>query len=363
MELKPNPYYRPPNKHDEVPQRLGDVKATPEYLNDQNPEDSTLELRWAFRKLFEKKIKRALVRADASAAKKRQQADTVVSETRKLKKQAKSNSGRGERLEVGHGRDLAAPQVPPPGSEPKLDMAPAVWLRRCEQAGEREDAAGTSGSQEDTAASRPTTEPPESSSEVSHHQPEVSGLPTKEVDGADADSPTGELTERSSLWEGTAPAALPKPIQELRYRETCDELCSATNYEIGQLRGDVGTPKDSLFTYEEAVHHRHGKRGLTVYVGKDIIPVEGDRLTEMSERNLKKLRKQVDEAELSELPRGLLPGGWDALGRPWAPMDCPAERVPQIPSIRGCSRITIAVLVSFPPEPFYFANLSHLDSH
>ncbi len=42
-------------------------------------------------------------------------------------------------------------------------------------------------------------------------------------------------------------------------------------------------------------------------------------------------------------------------------MDCPAERVPQIPSVRGCLRVTIAVLVSFPLEPFYFANLAHLD--
>ncbi len=57
MELKPNPHYQPPNKHDEVPQRLSNVKAPPVYLLGQNPEDSALELRWAFRKLFGNKIK------------------------------------------------------------------------------------------------------------------------------------------------------------------------------------------------------------------------------------------------------------------------------------------------------------------
>ncbi len=45
MELKPNPYYRPPNRHDEVPQRLSDVKALPVYLCGQNPEYIALKLR------------------------------------------------------------------------------------------------------------------------------------------------------------------------------------------------------------------------------------------------------------------------------------------------------------------------------
>ncbi len=52
LELQPNPYYRPPNMHDEVPQRLGDVKATPETLGCRNPEDNTLKLWWIFRRLF-----------------------------------------------------------------------------------------------------------------------------------------------------------------------------------------------------------------------------------------------------------------------------------------------------------------------
>ncbi len=58
---------------------------------------------------------------------------------------------------------------------------------------------------------------------------------------------------------------------------------------------------------------------------------------------------------------GVIPGGWDALGRPWALIDCPAEKVPWIPSAHGTSRVTIGTLVSFPPEPFFFVNLAHLD--
>ena len=42
-------------------------------------------------------------------------------------------------------------------------------------------------------------------------------------------------------------------------------------------------------------------------------------------------------------------------------MDCPAEQVPQITSAHGHSRVTVAVLVSFPPEPLYFPNVDLMD--
>ncbi len=69
----------------------------------------------------------------------------------------------------------------------------------------------------------------------------------------------------------------------------------------------------------------------------------------------------MEESKLLLLPQGILPGGWDALGRPWALMDCPAEQVPQIPSAHGQPRVTVAVLVSFPPEPLYFPDKEHMD--
>ncbi len=42
-------------------------------------------------------------------------------------------------------------------------------------------------------------------------------------------------------------------------------------------------------------------------------------------------------------------------------MDCPAEQVPQIPSAHNQPRVTVAVLVSFPPEPLYFPSREHMD--
>ncbi len=51
------------------------------------------------------------------------------------------------------------------------------------------------------------------------------------------------------------------------------------------------------------------------------------------------------------------------MGRPgtWALLDCPAEKVPRIPSAHRASTVTAAALVSFPPEPFFFVNQVHLD--
>ncbi len=94
-----------------------------------------------------------------------------------------------------------------------------------------------------------------------------------------------------------------------------DQLGSATDMETGQLRGNVGTPGDPLFTYEEAVHRRGMEQDLLLCVGPDIIPSEGEEFPKKkSERTLKKLRKQAIEAQLPELPTGVLPGGWDAFG-------------------------------------------------
>ena len=52
IELRPNPFYRPPNRHNEVPQRLSSVQAPPEDLYCWTLEDCVLKLRWIFRRLL-----------------------------------------------------------------------------------------------------------------------------------------------------------------------------------------------------------------------------------------------------------------------------------------------------------------------
>ncbi len=100
---------------------------------------------------------------------------------------------------------------------------------------------------------------------------------------------------------------------------------------------------------------------MTLYVGEDIKQQEGDALVNSSVPKLKRLRLTVKESKLPLLPQGVLPGGWDTLGCPWALMDCPADQVPQIPSAHDHFRVTVAVLLSFPPDLLYFPDMAHMD--
>ncbi len=85
---------------------------------------------------------------------------------------------------------------------------------------------------------------------------------------------------------------------------------------MGQLQGEVGTPENPRFTYEEAVHNRRSGRGLTLYVGEDTVQPESDELVKRSGPKLKQLRLTVEESKLPLLPQGVLPGGWTSLDDP-----------------------------------------------
>ncbi len=177
----------------------------------------------------------------------------------------------------------------------------------------------------------------------------------------DADPLRDGPIDRRLTWKEPTQLALTQPTNRPRDQPTWDSLCVATDFGTGQIQGEVGTPENPRFTYEEAVHNQRSGKGMTLYTGEDIVQLEGDELIQRSGPKLKKLRLAVEESELPLLPQGVLPGGWDALRRPWALMDCPAAQVPQIPSAHSHSRLTVAIMVSFPPEPLYFPNLAHMD--
>ncbi len=164
--------------------------------------------------------------------------------------------------------------------------------------------------------------------------------------------------DRRLTWKEPTQLVLTQPTSLPRDQATWDDICVATHFGTGQLQGDVGTSENPRFTYEEAIHNPRSGRNMTMHTGEDIVQLGSEELLNLSGPKLKRLRF---EATLPLLPQGVLPGGWDALGRPWAPMDCPADQVPQIPSAHDHSRVTVAVLVSFPPEPLYFPDLAHMD--
>ena len=62
---------------------------------------------------------------------------------------------------------------------------------------------------------------------------------------------------------------------------------------------------------------------MILHAGVDIVQLESEELLNQLGPKLKKLRLAIEEATLPLLPQGVLPGSWDALGRPCALMDCP----------------------------------------
>ncbi len=97
-------------------------------------------------------------------------------------------------------------------------------------------------------------------------------------------------------WKEPTSVLQTQPVNRPRDQSTWDELCVATDFEIGQLQGEVGTPRNPRFTYEEGIHNRRTGKVMTLQVGKDIVSEEGDKLLHSSGPSLKKLRKAVEVA-------------------------------------------------------------------
>ncbi len=167
--------------------------------------------------------------------------------------------------------------------------------------------------------------------------------------------------EQRLAWEEPNPLAHAEPTKRARDATTWAEVCPATDFETGQLLGRVGTPEEPLFTYEQAINHRKGWDNLHLVVGKEIPTEERDNLSQAQIAKLKKHQNTVEGHKLPRLPRGVVPQGWDGWGRPWALIDCPSSKVPQVTSNQGSDRVTVAALVNFPPEPFYVPNATALD--
>ena len=327
-----------------------------------------LKLRWIFRRLFGKRVEEALIKGIEAAAKKRHRTSTLVADVINPEKRAKSDPGR-DREEKGPIRDLtpARPRDSSASCEPQLRMSTAVRLERFQPLGRDGEMSGVVEGQEgiprsDTASPVPPAKAPGLTKKTKSQAAKKSGTSAQKT--APIEARPSSKTKRQRLNPPNSRASNTKFGSALHplSRTEWEQLCKATDMDTGQLKGNVGTPDDPLFTYEEAVHQRGTDRDLLLRVGPDIISAEEDEFPKKrSEGDLKRIRQQADEVQLPKLPTGVLPGGWDALGRPWALIDCPAEKVPQIPSAHGTSRVTVAALVSFPPEPFFLVRLGHLD--
>ncbi len=241
---------------------------------------------------------------------------------------------------------------------PKIQLK----LKRCQQPGTGNKKPKTTTSPHKAGRHRRPSTASTGPQDGSGRQPRVSSQGEVRVTVPNETDPfrDGPIHKRL-MWKEPSPLVLTQPTAQPRDRAAWNSLCVATDFETGQLQREVGTPENPGFTYEEATHNRQSGQAMTLHVGEDIVQETGEELIRRSGPKLKQLTTDVEESRLPLLPQGMLPGGWDALGRPWALMDCPTEQVPQISSAHDQPRVTVAVLVSFPPEPLYFPNRKHLE--
>ncbi len=343
--------------------------APPVYCYSGNPGDNVRNICWAYWRIFEKKIRQALERPATADNKKRRRSDASLTRPDGAKKRHKSSSSQGgsrHRRESGKtsvssssSRSSYRNPRPGPSKMPKIQLR----IKRCQQPGAGNKTAKTSTSPLKAGRHRRPSTTSSGPNDGSGRQPRVSSQGEVRVIVSNNTDPLRDgPIDRRLTWKEPSQLVLTQPTARPRDQATWDNLCVATDFETGQLQGEVGTPENPWFTYEEAAHNWRSGRGLTLYAGKDIVQQGGDELISRSGPKLKQLWLDVEESKLPLLPQGILPRGWDApLGCPWALMDCPADQVPQIPSAHGQPRVMVAVLVSFPPEPLYFPDMAHMD--
>ncbi len=322
---------------------------------------------WAYRRIFEKKVRQALERPATADSKKRQGSDASITRPDGCRKRHRSGSSQGgsqRRSESGgtcvssnSSRSTYRDPRPGPSKMPKVQLK----IKHCRQPGVGNKTAKTSTYSRKAGRHRRPSTASSGPSDGSGRQPRVSGQgEVWVIVPNDTDPLRDGPIDRKLTWKepsqlvltahcsASGPAHMGQPMRGHRLR----------NGATTRGGGDSGEPPVYL---RGGCPHPRRRRDLTLYVLEDIVQQDGDELVNRSGPKLKRLRQTVEESKLPLLPQGVLPGGWDALGRPWALMDCPADQVPQIPSAHGHSRVTVAILVSFPPEPLYFPDMAHMD--
>ena len=141
MAIKPNPYYKPPGPQDEVPQWMARIIAPPVYRYSGNPGDKVMNLRWAYRRIFEKKVRQALERPVSTSSKKRRRSNASLTHPDGAKKRQKSGSSQegsrwrresgGTSASSSSSRSIYHNPRPGPSKMPKIQLK----IKRCQQPG------------------------------------------------------------------------------------------------------------------------------------------------------------------------------------------------------------------------------------
>ncbi len=316
-----------------------------------------LNIHWGFRKIFKMKVREAMEQHTRERKEvHRVRRDSLSGQPKKKTKLDLEPRGRSHTSEDGRASTSSKSSKRSGASKTKKTLQVRIGKRSQTLVSQKNPSPCKTGRRrrESTSSSAPSDRSGRHSTLSTQGEVRVT-VPNEQ------DSLCAGPAEQRLAWEEPDPLVRAEPTKRARDATAWAEVCPATDFETGQLVGRVGTPEEPLFTYEQAVHHRRGRDDFQLIVGRDIPTEEKDSLSTATIDKLRHLQAAVESHKLPKLPRGVVPRGWDGWGRPWALIDCPADKVPQISSNQGGDRVTLAALVNFPPEPFYVPNVTALD--
>ncbi len=356
LSVKPNPFFKPPSSVHGVPRRQAEVMAPPKYRASTGSRLGVLNIRWSYRKIFQTKLLEPLAQHQKSIERKRACRDSLSERTPKRAKLDLEHRRRSNPSEDGRSSTSSKSSKRSGASKTKKTLKVKLGKRCQTVVSQKAPSPRKAGRhcRESTSSSATSDRSGRRANLASQGEVRIT-VPNEQ------DSMRAGPTEQRLAWEEPDPLVRSEPTRCARDAAAWAEVCPATDFETGQLIGRVGTPEDPLFTYEQAVHHRRGRENLLLVVGAAIPTKERDRLSEATISELSKRQTDVEAHRLPTLPRGVVPRGWNGWGRPWALIDCPADKVPQVASNQGCERVTVAALVDFLPEPFYVPSATSLD--
>ena len=175
---------------------------------------------------------------------------------------------KGAAREVTH----ALPRVSSTTGEPQLQMSTAVRLERFRPLEKDEDMSGVIEGQGGippprTASPTLPTKSPGSTKKAKSQMPKKSGASAPETVPREMGPSSKVKRQRPNPPNEGAFDTKFGSTRHPQSRTIWERLCKATDMDTGQLKGSVGTPDNSLLTYEEAMRQRDTDRDLLLWVG------------------------------------------------------------------------------------------------
>ncbi len=243
LSVKPNPFFKPPTSVFGIPRRTARVVAPPKCLPNAGTGLNILNLRWTFRKIFERKVRAALAQRHAEGEKKRARRDSVTDRVGKRRK-LDTDSRRCSNPSEGGRASTSSKSSKRSGSTKTKKILRVKMGQRCQTlVSQKAPSPRKAGRQRrgSTSSSAPSDGSGWRANLASQGEVRVT-VPNEQ------DSMRNGPAEQRLAWEEPEALARAEPTKRARDATTWAEVCPATDFETGQLVGRVGTPEEPLFT-------------------------------------------------------------------------------------------------------------------